>query len=406
MRTERLVESRSSVVELSPGEAASLVGVGRRLASQATWSTDPGGGPRSAVQCEPYGHGRWNVRVPNAVGVVRVEGLQLVVEPKIPLAHLLHLFERSGAFPRLDTSVADLSTAESLWPLVAGWYVASVERLLRSGLSSGYRDATADLAAARGRILAAATGRTLMKGGVSLRCEYQEFDVDTPLNRVLRAAAVAVMASPALGWGLRQRASRAVDHMEGVGRLLLSDFGDARPERHTSRYDVPVQLARHVLSATGRGLDAGDEYGYAFLIRTPEMAEEGLRRIAQAALADRTEVAKRTKFLRGSHHSLTPDVVFGTDAVGDVKYRLWAGDWDRTDLYQLVAFATGFAVEHAVRLGFAPEEHGTSPVRVGGVRLSTCDWTCDRVTSPAEAEAAFASRLLAWWSAVRGGQVG
>lgn len=392
MRVERLVESRSAVLELSLEEASGLTAVGRRLASQEQ--------QRSVIECEPYGHGRWSVRVPNAVGVVRVGALHVVVEPKIPLPHLLHLFERSGAFPRVDENLADLSTAESLWPLVAAWYLAVLERLLRSGLSSGYQLTSEELPASRGRIMVGATSRAFYKGRVTMECEYEDFDVDTALNRVLKAAAIAVSGSAALAWDLRRRARRAMNHMEGVGRLLLPDLVDARAERHTSRYALPLQLARHVLAATGRGIDVGDEHGWAFLIRTPEMVEEGLRRIALDALHDRTDVSKRTWFLTGSHHSLTPDLVFGRQAVGDVKYKMWAGDWDRGDLYQLVAFATGFGVSDAIRVGFSSTDHGSSLVRVGPVQLAVCDWLCDAETSPDEAERALGTRLRAWWDGI------
>ena len=400
MRVERLVESRAAVIELTVEEAAGLVAVGRRLASQSRHWGDRDferAGKRSLIECEPYGLGRWSVRIPNAVGVLRVDELQLVVEPKIPLPHLLHLFERSGAFPRVDSSLADLSTAESLWPLVAAWYIVSLEHLIRSGLASGYRQANAELVAARGRIRTDATSRAFLKGRVIIDCEYEEFDVDTPLNRVLRSAAEAVASSAALTWDLRRRASRAIDHMEGVSRLLASDRVAAEPERHTSRYAVPLQLAGHVLAATGRGIDAGEEHGHAFLIRTPDMAEEGLRQIASDALRGKTTVSKRTRFLVGSHHSLTPDLVFGTRAIGDVKYKLWAGDWDRADLYQLVTFATGFGVHSALRVGFSPVRHDAAPVTVGPVRAAVADWLCDATIDPVEAERMLAAQLRAWW---------
>ncbi len=93
MRVERLVESRPAVLELSLEEASGLTAVGRRLASQErSWGHehDRAGQQRSVIQCEPYGHGRWSVRVPNAVGVVRVGALHVVVEPKIPLPHVIH----------------------------------------------------------------------------------------------------------------------------------------------------------------------------------------------------------------------------------------------------------------------------------------------------------------------------
>ena len=289
-----------------------------------------------------------------------------------------------------------------MWELVAAWYLDALEGLLRSGLSSGYRVTKDQLLTARGSVVPVETTRLVMRGRPVLYCEYEEFDVDTALNRVLRAAAVAIAGNAALPWTSRQRAARAVQHMAGVGRLTPADITVARPERHTTRYVVPVQLARHVLAGTGRAIDTGDEHGFAFLIRTPEMVEKALRKIVVEALSDDVGVVKQTRFLSGSHHSLTPDLVFGTGAVGDVKYKLWSGDWDRPDLYQLVAFATGFGVTHGLRVGFTTAPHGPCSVNVGSVRLAACDWVCDESLAPGEAEAALVAGLSAWWGACCG----
>lgn len=400
MRVERLVESSPSVLDLSPTEADGLLAAGKRLASPARWwgqSDSDDDSERSVVACEPFGPGRWKVRVANAVGVVRVGDLQLVVEPKIPLSHLLYLFERSGAFPRLDSTDADLTSAATLWPLVAGWYVSALEHLLRWGLSNGYRESTGELAAARGHINPTSTTLLLLKGRAFVDCRFEDYDLDMPMNRVLRAAAGIVAASDTLDPALRRRARRAVDHMEGVTSLRPSDLAQA-PDRQTSRYTPALDLARHVLQGTGRGLESGPEHGFAFLIRTPEMIETALRQIVSEALAEQVEVSKKTVLLKGSAHSLTPDLRFGSHAVGDVKYKLWPGDWPRADLYQLVAFATGFSVAEALRVGFASVPHSSALVSVGSISLRTCDWIAADDLAPAEAEAALVDALVTWWA--------
>lgn len=184
--------------------------------------------------------------------------------------------------------------------------------------------------------------------------------------------------------------------MGDVGEMRTSDLL-ALPERHTARYLEPHSLAIHVLSALGRTMDVGDQTGFSFLIRTPDMVEEALRRIVAEALAGEVEVTKTTMSLIGSGHSMTPDLNFGGAAVGDVKYKLWDGDWPRADLYQLVAFATAFGVAEAVRVGFSSTPAGWHHVQVGGVRLSTCDWRADPAVSPNRAEELLADRMVHWW---------
>lgn len=99
-----LIESKDSEpIDLSPPAVDALTRMGRRLASQKTWwgDNDEGSGKEAtAIKCIPAPGGQWRVRIDNAVGVVSVGDVQIAVQPKIPLAHLLYLFSVSGAIPR------------------------------------------------------------------------------------------------------------------------------------------------------------------------------------------------------------------------------------------------------------------------------------------------------------------
>lgn len=396
-RVERLVESKVAILELTEQQAQLLRDAGKRMASPSGWKQPVDSEP-SIIECEPYGAEQWRVRVQNAVGVVTVPGVELVVAPKIPVAHLLHLFDKSGHFPRVDDSDAELESADSLWSLLATWFLNAVEPILQAGLYSDYRSERDDLRVVRGKVMVAATMRSSFRGRIDIGCEFEEFDADSPLNRVLRAAAATVSRSRVLDRRLRSRAIRVTGQMDGVGDLRSSDTL-AAPDRLTSSYLPAWQFALHILRAAGRGLDAGSERGWTFLIRTPDMIEEGLRRIIADEFAAAVKVTKRRLFLSGSHHSLTPDLCFGQSAVGDVKYKLWSGDWDRADLYQLVTFATGFGVTQGLRVGFRHGHLDRARVNVGPVSIQTCDWPC-LVSDPQEAELQFRAHVQTWWQSL------
>lgn len=413
VRTEHLTEGRGRSLTITRDEVDELRAIGQRVAGAPGWwgaraspgEEDPAEKIEQAatvIRCDRGDDDRWQVRVDNAVGVLSIPGLQLVIEPKIPLSHLLHLFSRSGRFPRLDDASAELDSAEDLLPLIASWYVSSLESLLQSGLLSSYRGHREEMPIARGRIHSAATTRLLLRGRVAVDCEYEEFDTDTPLNRVLLAATGLVAADPRLSPELRKRARRATHHMEGVGRLQPADLG-APVERHTARYATPHQLATHVIAGTGRTLAEGPAQSRAFLIPTPEMVEEGIRRIVSDALTGITAVEKKSILLKGAAVSLTPDLRFGrpTTHVGDVKYSRSAVIWDRSDLYQLVTFATGFGVTQALRVGFSEAGMPPGEVNVGDVTLKGRDWPSTPGLDPLEAEAILIEGIRSWWEEVK-----
>src|SRR5689334_999380 len=106
MRVETVPESQPKVLTLSSAEARGLADVGARLASQKEWWGADGDAEatqgRTIIRVQPVGPEQWSVRVSDAVGVIALGDLQIVVAPKIPANHLLHLLARGGELPRLD----------------------------------------------------------------------------------------------------------------------------------------------------------------------------------------------------------------------------------------------------------------------------------------------------------------
>jgi hypothetical protein len=84
---------------------------------------------------------------------------------------------------------------------------------------------------------------------------------------------------------------------------------------------------------------------------------------------------------------MNPDLVFGDiAAVGDVKYKLLSGDWSRSDLNQIVAFAAAARTLTGIVVGFHPTETAPLPsIGVGDFRIAGRAWRADADRDPAEA---------------------
>ncbi len=403
--SEALVESRPKLLSLSPSQAAELRGLGRRLASaKAHWSAplreDEDEPTRTVIRCVPAGDGLHEVTIFNAVGLIGVSGLQLEVTSKIPLSHLLYLLSHSDVLPRMDTTRVSAAADDSLWDLVARWYVEALEGVLRRGLLSDYRRERDLLPVARGQVLALATVSAYYTGRIGVASEFDEFDEDTALNRVLLAAARAIAESPLLDPQVRGRALVGVSCMHHIGQLQPQDVG-ATVDRRSAYYREALALGRHVLDATGRTIAAGAEQARVFLLRTPELAESGIRAILAAGLRDLVAVRKRGLQLRHSKLTLNPDLVFGDIAVGDVKYKLGGSEWNRADFYQAVAFATGFRVRHVAVVSFGVQSDPLPPtVEVGDIKLRPFRWNIEPSVSPAQAAAQLTSQIGNWISSL------
>lgn len=385
---------------LSASEAAALAATGRRMASQVAWwgddQEDADARERTVVRVAPRGDDLWEVRVSDAVGVVSAGSVQLVIRPKIDIGHLLFLFAASGEFPRLGSEQAAMARSSSLWELLAAWLVGEMERAIRKDLVRDYHEETEVLSAARGQLAAVTTAGLYYSGRLAFACHYDEFGLNSPLNRVLKAGAQAAAGSPLLPMSLRRRAIRITTRMEDVGRVTPRDFM-AQIDRRSAHWSTAYALARHVLRYEGRAFAEGGQPAWSFLIRTPEMVEAGIRNLLAASLG-RTYVAKRGRQAEGSTLTFNPDLVFGRDlAVADVKYKLSAGDWTRSDLYQVITFAEAFQTRSAAVIRFREAETPKcATVRVGMKEVHELTWLSDATNAPEQAAAALVADAAAW----------
>jgi hypothetical protein len=401
VRTEVLVESQPGLLAMCADEAAALSAAGRRLASdKGWWGESDAPEDRSVIRCTPYGSGLWTVRVADAVGLLSIGDLQIEVHPKIPLTHLLYLFGQSSRFPRIDDQLAGATTGASLWELVARWFLVEMEGVLRKDLMRDYQEARGWLKVIRGRLDPVRTILALNSGRVEALCEFEEFGANTALNRILLAGARHVAASSTLPRADRRRALSIAARMDDVTSIRPGDER-ARTDRRTAYYGNALGLARHIIAGQGRTIGAGAHYARTFLIRTPEMVEEGIRRILQRRLGDRWRIEKRGRQLIGSSLIFNPDLVMNDGlAVADVKYKWTEKEWVRSDLYQTVAFAVEYRTQVAALVGFRRAESGSrDAVMVGDIRINSIDWDASDEISPKEAEGRFGREFESWLSA-------
>ena len=383
-------------------DAVELQAVGRRLASNATWwGSELEPVDRTVLHCTPHAPGQWSVRVNDAVGIIATRGLQLVVEPKIPTSHLLYLFGESGRFPRLDTQRVRASASESLWELVAEWFVAAMEVVLRRGLMRDYHETNESIRFIRGRLDVPDATRAYYAGRTSFLCHFEEFGFDTPLNRVLKAACRVVRTSQLLKPEVRRRATRVANRLDEVSDLRPTDLR-ARTERKTQHYHDAYLLAQHVIRSVGRYLSHGDAMSWAFLIRTPEMVEDGLLKV----LTNRCTswlLSKRGIQLSGSTMTLNPDIVVeGGMAVADVKYKLATREWNRGDMYQVVTFAAGYRTPFGAVVDFKePDTPSLSAVQVGDTSVVQLSWPADPSLLPDAAASRLAGSFSLWLRGLR-----
>ena len=96
------------------------------------------------------------------VGLISVGDLRIVVQPKVPVPHLLHLFAKALQVPRLEDQPATAEAAAALWELVARWFLRSAMTVLRRDLARDYQVTQDTLQAVRGRVERVTAGQPFL----------------------------------------------------------------------------------------------------------------------------------------------------------------------------------------------------------------------------------------------------
>ena len=404
MRTEVLTESRPKTIRLTDDEASSLVEAGVRLAAQSQRpdaEREDDGDERSVIECVRAPGQDWRVMVRNAIGVIAIsDSVQLVVEPKIPTSHLLYLFEVAGSIPRLSLEAGELQPGTSLWELVARWFLRAAQAVLRADLLRDYSVTVDELRMVHGTVQPLETARAYYSGRLTLTCEFDEFGPDTPLNRLLKAAARIVVRSAVIQPDTRRGAQRVLQRLDEVGDLRPRDVF-ATVDRVSAHYSTAIALAKNILTATIRSLEPGTHRAWTFLIHTPDLVEEGLRKLLVRAFGSDV-IGKRPARIVGSRRTLNPDLVIRDGwGIADVKYKTSDDDLNRGDLYQSVAFATGFGCHHAAILAFRDGPIPSySELCVGQITVRHLWWQADSGLDAREAADRLVDDVAMWLRAV------
>ena len=368
----RLRESTWCPVQgLTEEQACAFEALGQELSATDSET----GETTSLIQCRYTTSGVWEVRVADAIGLVGAGSQSWSVDPKIAPEHLFYLFQRANILPRTSSQTAEMASGKSLWHLIYDWFVRSTEALVRADLAKGYTSEVRQLPYIRGTVDTVSLSRGVLRGHTRVRCSYEEFSPDIPINRVLKSALLFGLGSGTLSFDAAMRSRRLLARFSDVGTASSSDLR-VGIDRHTARYRDPLLLALHILRGLLRELSVGTMRAWCFLWRTPDAAEAGIREVLREGVSDITNVGKESKYY--APLSFTPDLTFGNIAIGDIKYSLDGGSWRRADVYQLLAFAVTHQCSRALLVNFYANTPPGVSVQVAGTGLERLCWRVDR----------------------------
>lgn len=344
------------------------------------------------------GH-RW-IRTTSYVGYVEVGELAIEVMPKADRDAPSTRVWREGLIEMLRvamglrlerlSSATQQVTRSPLLDLIAQAYLAELQPLIHEGLAKGYRTAQGNGSVFRGRLAMPRHLRENIARADRFFVEYQTFDHDIIVNRLL-AAALEVLSWAALSSGVASAVDAALAAFPEVelNGLTGAMFDRVRLSRATQRYANALTYARMIIAQQGPQLRNGRERVFALLFDMNALWEQYiavlLRRSAPSGLTVHTQ--ERHAFWTPEHRGVRrvrPDIVVrragsgDTILVIDTKWKVpTAGLPSDEDLKQMFVYNELLHATRSVLLypqtsrsspttgTYATKEHGCEQIHVG-----------------------------------------
>jgi 5-methylcytosine-specific restriction enzyme subunit McrC len=346
----------------------------------------------------PAHGGRWTVLPAGTVGAVQIGNLLVEVRPKqkVGLNRLLFLLGYAadpGFRPEDVAGVEDSDLFAALGESLARQGRQALER----GALNGYVHVEEALRTVRGRIRVG--DQMTRRPGMLLPLEvaYDDFTVDVPENRILRAALRLMMQVSRLSDEVRWRLAHLDSMLDGVSELR---FGEPLPQWQESRlnahYVPALRLAEIILQNMSAEAGTGHHSVASFVVSMAKVFEDfvttALREAFEeypgetvgqfGAVLDEAEPglrkSERVQMIVDIVHSVhrQPAIVF------DAKYKAAtaSGAYPNADHYQMLAYCTALKVPRAWLVYAGPGRARTR--RIVNTGISVVEFPIDLSQEP------------------------
>ena len=277
--------------------------------------------------------GWWKLTAKQFVGGFEVDGLRVIVRPKIDPHNLFLMLEVGLPADAWLPEAMEYAETRDLLSALISFFARTAETTLARGHYHSYQHHEEDLLTLRGRL---DFSRQFRRGGqlVPIACSYDDFTADVAENRYLKAAmqrAIRVAGVPLID---RRRLMRLLVALEDVTDAPV-DAGDIDRitfTRLNEHYLPAMRLARLILANLTLQDQHGDTAASAFMLDMNDLFERFVTERLRRELAGRLEVEgqQRRKLDTAESVTIRPDLLFrlGGSNVGvaDIKYKLRDAD--------------------------------------------------------------------------------
>lgn len=313
----------------------------------------------SSVSIEPVKHtsSKYRLRPGSVVGALEMDGLSVLIKPKIGMPQLLSLACYALGIYKQQDEEFSFEKDEALPDVLALALIAAAHRAFRRGILRGYQTEEDALHTVRGRIRFEDQIRRRYGIPLPVELRFDEFTDDILANRLVKAAAARLGRMTLRSSEARRGLGRIAAVLENVSLLEFRrrNVPEVRFDRLNEHYRHVVGLARLILLHSEFESFRGDVRASGFLIDMNVLFQEFVTQALRETLGVSDRILRDDKGIRRLTLAKTNKVPLRPDLswwegktckfVGDAKYKkIVHSSVPNADLYQILAYATALGL--------------------------------------------------------------
>ena len=341
--------------------------------------------PSLTIEPAPGALDDYQITSGSTVGALEVEGLSVLIRPKIGIPQLLSLAcYAMGMFKGQERRWFDFQEQPALPDTLALALAAAARRAFARGLLHGYLTHEEALPTVRGRIRFDDQLRYRFGLPLPVEVRYDEFTEDILANRLVKAAAARLGAMRLRSATARLDLGRIVGLLDNVSLVEFppNNLPQVSFDRLNQHYRDVVGLSRLILRHSAFQSSRGTVRAAGFLINMNSLFQEFVTQALRDELGVSDRVLRSDKNLprgitlaRQGRLPIEPDLSWWDGDVctfvGDAKYKNVCGDRvPSADIYQLLAYTTALDLPGGLLVYAQGEaDNAVYEVRHAGKRL-------------------------------------
>lgn len=351
--------------------------------------------PKAGISVTPHPDG-WAVRPSSTVGVISVNGRDVLIRPKIDISNVMNLLDVNTKSLAWSDDRFDYGTDDNILVALVRLFRRSLDAAVSQGIRHDYVERSDRLIALRGRI---DIGEVVRRPGLPspLPCRYDEYTADIELNCLLLVATMVALRQRHVPDADRLALRRHLARFEGVTPQAAdpSWVESWEPTRLEQHYESAIRAAALLVRGTSPADRVGSRTVSQFTVNMDTLVEDFITQRILRELPKELSGTTQRKLRFGSEggHWIYPDLtILRSDTpalVLDVKYKAVesiAGA-STSDLYQLHTYAQLLGLKRGIIVSCV-----ASDALVSALRSMTVDetgvtielWPIDLRGSPAE----------------------